>query len=151
MGHEASMVNGYSRAAYAANKYTGMSPERLVLAMFDGALRFIEQAVHAIEEKDIAKKGESISKAVAVVAELQSALNPQAGELTEQLEALYDYVLRTLAKANIESDPKQLSEARSLMLVLRDGWATMLEGEQPANAPAAPPREAARGLAKGYL
>jgi len=144
------MVNGYSRAAYAANKYTGMSPERLVLAMFDGALRFIEQAVLAIDRKDVAKKGESISKAVAIVAELQSALNPQAGELTEQLEALYDYVLRTLAKANIESDPKQLAEARGLLLVLREGWSEMLEGDAPADAPS-PAREAVRGLAKGYL
>lgn len=148
------MVNGYSRAAYAANKYTGMSPERLVLAMFDGALRFIEHAEAAIERKDVAEKGQAISKAVAVVAELQTALNPQAGELTEHLEALYDYVLRTLAKANIESDPKQLAEARGLLLVLRDGWAQMIEGVQATPAPAnssSPAVSAPRSAAKGYL
>ena len=145
------MVNGYSRAAYAANKYAGMSPERLVLAMFDGALRFVEQAEAAIERKAVAEKGEAIGKAVAVVAELQTALNPQAGELTEHLEALYDYVLRSLAKANIESDPKQLAEARGLLLVLRDGWAQMLESVQisvPATSSSAGP---GKSVAKGYL
>jgi flagellar protein FliS len=147
------MVNGYSRAAYAANKYAGMSPERLILAMFDGAIRFVEQAEAAIERKAVAEKGEAISKAVAVVAELQTALNPQAGELTEHLEALYDYVLRMLAKANIESDSKQLEEARGLLLVLRDGWAQMLESMQVTATAASAIGGAGspRSAAKGYL
>lgn len=144
-------MNGYSRA-YAANKYSGMSPERLVLAMFDGALRFIDQAKAAIDRSDVASKGEAIGKAVAVVAELQSALNPQAGELVEHLEALYDYVLRTLAKANIESDSAQLAEARGLLLVLRDGWAQLLDSIQtvPGSESATPGRTGA-SVAKGYI
>lgn len=147
-------MNGYSRA-YAANKYGGMSPERLVLAMFDGAIRFIESAAADIQGRDgttsVAAKGEHIGKAVAIVAELQSALNPQVGELVEHLEALYDYVLRTLAQANIKSDPKLLNEAKELLLVLREGWAQMLDSVQAEKA--APPTKAvaAGGGAKGYL
>jgi len=146
-------VNGYSRA-YAASKFNGMSPERLVLAMFDGALRSIDQARVAIDESDVAMKCESIGKALAIVAELQTALNPQAGELTEHLEALYDYVLRKLTQGNMESDPTQLAEARSLLLVLRDGWAQLLDGLQdPVAAPTgteAPTRSPSNAV-KGYL
>ncbi|NJK88356.1 MAG: flagellar export chaperone FliS [Myxococcales bacterium] len=144
-------MNGYSRA-YASNKYEGMSPERLILALYDGALRFMDQAKEAMLEQSVAKKGEAISKAVAIVAELQSSLNPTAGELVENLEALYDFVLRELAQANLHSDVKHLGEARKIIAMLRDGWSSMLDTQnRSAPSPDAAPFEPRKALVKGYL
>jgi flagellar protein FliS len=114
--------------AYATNQYLQMSPERLVLALFDGALTNMYRAEDAIHEGSVARKGEAISKAIAIVAELQASLNHDAGgELADRLEALYDYVIRGLVQVNIGGDVEKLEHLRGLISETREGWAGMME------------------------
>ena len=68
-----------------------------------------------------------MSKALAIVAELQAALNPEAGEFTERMLQLYDYVLTLISEGNVRNDPTKLDEAAGLLETVRSGWAEMIE------------------------
>ncbi len=112
---------------YTTNQYSGMSPARIVLAMFDGALRSMERAEIALMENDVKTRGESVSKAIAIVSELQNSLNMKDGrEIAENLHALYDYINRELIRFNISKDRKALDSCRDVVQKLRDGWNQML-------------------------
>jgi len=127
------------KSAYTNNQVEGYSPERLVLAMFDAALRNLGWAVDALGRGDLARKGEGISKTLAIVNELQASLNAEAGgELAERLSGLYGYVANCLVTANVENDAAKIEEARKLIQTVRDGWAEMLEQTAPANPASAP-------------
>ena len=128
------MISKFSQA-YTASQYTGMSPGRIILALYDGALTAIERARIAIADKKIAARGEAIGKAMRIVDELQCSLNKDAGELAERLDSLYTYVIRGLIQANLSADDAVLVEMAGLIAQLRDGWSEMLEeqarGEEP--------------------
>jgi len=114
--------------AYRQNQYEGMTPERITLALFDGALRFIEAAKTAISKGDQVRRGERIGRAMAVIGELQATLDlDQGGEVAINLMALYDYLMRTLLMANLHGEVERLQEVQVLLREVRDGWAEMVD------------------------
>ena len=114
--------------AYAANKYDGMSPERVVLALYDGAIRSMDLARDAIEENDQRVLGEQVSKAMAIISELQASLDKEkGGEIGDRLDDLYTYVMRGLLEANVSKDADRLVEVCSCIKTVRDGWAQMCD------------------------
>lgn len=101
------------------------SPHKLILMLFDGAIRATSQAALHIQNGNVAEKGRLISKAIAIIDEgLRAALNPEAGgELAQNLDALYEYCLHQLLQANIKNDTALLSEVGGLLAGLRETWA----------------------------
>lgn len=133
--------------AYAANKFEGMSPERIVLALYDGALTSMERAKTALAEEDQKTLGEQISKAMAIVGELQASLDKEkGGEISERLDALYGYVIRALLEANVKKDPDRIAEVQGHIRTVRDGWAQMVEQVAEARS-----KEAQSGSSTGYV
>jgi flagellar secretion chaperone FliS len=99
------------------------SPHRLIQMLMEGALEKIALAKGNMTNKNIADKGENISKAIAIIGGLQSSLNKQAGgELAENLSKLYDYMSRRLVDANLRNDASILDEVASLMTEIKMGW-----------------------------
>jgi flagellar protein FliS len=99
------------------------TPHRLVQMLMEGVLEKIALAKGNIARKEIAKKGENISKAITIVGGLHATLNKEAGgELSENLSNLYDYMSRQLVTANIRSDEGILDEIANLMLEVKAGW-----------------------------
>jgi flagellar protein FliS len=99
------------------------TPHRLVQMLMEGVLEKIALAKGNIARKEIAKKGENISKAITIVGGLQAALNREVGgDLSENLSNLYDYMTRRLIIANIRSDQNILDEVANLMLEVKAGW-----------------------------
>lgn len=126
--------------AYAANQYAGMSPGRIVLAMFEGALSALERARMALEKKEVAPRGEAIGKALAIIGELQSSLNMEkGGEIAERLFALYDYIFQELIRANLKADPVALENAMKIVRDLADAWEQMLGSMKAPSEEVAPP------------
>ena len=127
--------------AYASNKFEGMSPEAIVLALFDGALHAMDRARAAVEEDDRRVLGEQLSKAMAIIGELQASLDKErGGEISERLDALYGYVIRGLLEANVQSDGERIVEMHGHIKTVRDGWAEMVEQvAQAKSREAAPP------------
>jgi flagellar secretion chaperone FliS len=99
------------------------SPHRLIQMLFEGALERIAQAKGAMQQRQIARKGELIGKAINIVGGLQGSLNDrEGGELAAHLDGLYDYIIRRLVKANFDNDPEILDECGRLLSELKIGW-----------------------------
>jgi len=87
-------VESQSTAAFA-------SPHRLIQMLMDGALEKISRAKGYMEQKNIPKKGEFIGWAISIIEGLRVSLDfEKGGEISENLNALYDYMERRLAEAN---------------------------------------------------
>jgi flagellar protein FliS len=104
------------------------SPHRLIQMLFEGALERIAQAKGAMLQNQIARKGELIGKASAIVGGLQGSLNDkEGGELAANLDGLYDYIIRRLAKANYDNDSEILDECGRLLGELKTAWDAIAE------------------------
>ncbi len=115
-----------SHNAYTSNQYGSMSPERLILALLDAALTATTRASIAVEEGDVPGRGQAVSKALAIVGELQSSLDLDAGELAQNLFALYDYAQRELLSGNMNADAACFSNAERVLSEIHAGWDAML-------------------------
>jgi flagellar protein FliS len=121
-------------STYQQVQVTSRSPLELVVMLYDGALASLTKARDALQRRNLPEKAAATSRALAIVNELQSTLNLEAGgEVASRLDSLYTYISGRLVDSNLTRDPSPLDEAIKLLSVLRDGWA------QIANSPDAPP------------
>jgi len=99
------------------------SPHRLIQMLLEGSLERILKAKGHMKQNNIPKKGEQISSAIAIVEGLRNSLDmDKGGEISQNLDALYEYVLTVLLKANINNDPGLLDEAGRLLSEIKMGW-----------------------------
>lgn len=120
-----------------ASEVEGASPHRLVSMLFEGAIRQIAVAKGAIERKDQSTKGEAISKTIAIVGELEGSLkDKETNEVSGNLSRLYDYMIRTLTQANIESSADKLNEVANLIIEIKSGWDAIPEDQRNPPRPA---------------
>ncbi|BBP60827.1 flagellar export chaperone FliS [Pseudomonas sp. St316] len=99
------------------------SPHRLVQMLMEGGLDRIAQAKGAMERKDIANRGILISKAIGIVGGLREGLDLEnQAESVAELDALYAYMMKRLAEANVKADPKILDEVADLLRTVKEGW-----------------------------
>ena len=104
----------------------GADQRQLVLLMMQGVVERISVARGHMERGEAAPKGEQISKVINIIDTLRGCLNPEGGELSENLESLYDYMVRTLVTANASDDPEGLQEVSALMNEIKSGWEGMM-------------------------
>ena len=91
--------------------------------LLGGAVDRINAARGAIEKGDVARRGEMLGKTISILAQLQADLDMnQGGEIAQNLEALYDYMIRGLVDANRENDAKKLDEVQALLSEVKVGW-----------------------------
>ncbi len=101
----------------------GASPHRLVQMLMEGALERIALAKECIARNEVAMKGQNIGRAIDIVGGLQDSLNKEAGgEIAENLNNLYDYMIRRLLVANSQNDASVLDEVSNLVLEIKMGW-----------------------------
>ncbi|MNP41441.1 Flagellar protein FliS [compost metagenome] len=91
--------------------------------LMQGGLERIAQARGAIERQSIAEKGELIGKAISIINGLREPLYHEVGgELSRNLESLYEYMVMRLVEANRENDPAKLDEVAGLLREIKSGW-----------------------------
>ena len=99
------------------------SPPKLTAMLLGGAVDRINAARGAIEKGDVARRGEMLGKTISILAQLQADLDMSpGGEIAQNLEALYDYMIRCLVDANRENDAKKLDEVQALLSEVKAGW-----------------------------
>ena len=99
------------------------SPHRLIQMLLDGALSRILSAKGSIKQNNIAKKGEQIGSAISIVEGLKASLDfNQGGDISKNLDALYEYVNGLLLQANIKNDISLLDEAGKLLSEIKMAW-----------------------------
>ena len=144
---KANALNTYNQVAVQANA-TDASSHRLIQMLLEGALEKIATAKGHMARGQIAGKGRHIGWAISIVSGLRASLDmPAGGEIAQNLDALYDYMVRRLLHANINDDSVALDEVTGLLREVKSAWDAIPEHVQRAHAQgsaaAAPARAAA--------
>ena len=114
-------LNGYQ--SYQKNKYETASPHRLITMLYEGAIRFANQAIIHIENNDIAQKSIAIQKFQDIIFELISCLNFKEGkEISSNLLSLYNYVIELSTKSSVTKTTAPLQEAIQVITEIKDAW-----------------------------
>ncbi len=108
-------------ASYANNAIYTASKEELTLMLYEGALKFTNQAIAAIEAKDVARGSELIIRVEDIIREFQVTLDRKY-DISQNLDDLYDYMYRRLVEANMKKDVAILTEVRDMLREFRDMW-----------------------------
>ena len=110
-------------SAYQQTSIETESKGRIVVKLYDGAIRFLRKALEAINTGDFEQKGNLIIKARNIVLELSAALDMEAGgEIAQNLRSLYNFILHRLTIANIKCDKVAIEEVINLLANLNAGW-----------------------------
>lgn len=117
-------ANGYE--AYAKNKITMASPAELTLMLYDGAIKFCNIAVGAIENKDFAKANINIQKAERIIDEFRATLDFKY-EVAKDFDNVYKYLMQRLIQANMKKDTEILEEVLKHLRTMRDTWKEVME------------------------
>jgi flagellar protein FliS len=113
-------------STYRQTQVQSRTPLELVVMLYDGALKFLNQARDAIERDDIPARRDASTRALAIISELQSTLNmEQGGALAERLDALYGYVNACILQAAAENAVAPLDSATRVLAILRESWVTV--------------------------
>lgn len=108
---------------YKQNQVLTAPKKKLLVMLFDGAIKNLKLAELSIESKDIEKTNTYISKTQNILTELMSTLNFEAGgDIARNLYQLYEYMYNRLIRANIDKDKKAVIEVKNFMEELRDTW-----------------------------
>lgn len=108
-------------ATYTNSKIMTASPAELTLMLYDGAIKFCNIAIVAIEKKDIEKAHNNIIKVENILVEFRTTLDHKY-PVAQDFENVYVYLIRRLHEANIKKDAKILEEVLTHLRTMRDTW-----------------------------
>ena len=112
---------------YRHNEVATSSQGKLIIMMYEGALKFVTLAIEGIDSKDLSKKGKYINKTHDIINELSCALDmKKGGDVAQKLESLYQFILHQLTLANIKSDRKALESIVNVLTPLMEAWKELL-------------------------
>ena len=113
-----------SPAAYKQQSIMTAPPERLVVMLYDGAIRFFFQAAAAMREDALATATERLDRGEAIVDHLLQTLDMEkGGEIAQRLEGIYVFSKRLLMEARLERDADKIDLVRGYLTELREAWA----------------------------
>ncbi len=137
-------MNAYF-SQYQTNQVSTATPEQLLIMLYDGAIRFANQAKDAIDQKDPEDRNYYVNKTLAIIYEFSATLNHEVGgQIAADLASLYDFMVRQLNRANIKNDAASLDTVIGLLTDLRETWRQAIELNNRTR-PAAAQKDAAPG------
>ena len=114
-------MNGLN--AYEQTSVMTQNKGRLIVMLYDGAIKFLRRAIGDLQAGDMEGKGRNITKARDIIIELNTVLDMEAGgEVAGNLRGLYNFMNRHLNQANIKRDPRMLREVIALLEELNQSW-----------------------------
>ncbi|XXJ19212.1 flagellar export chaperone FliS [Desulfovibrio caledoniensis] len=113
--------------AYLATQIETTTQGELLLMLYEAAIKFLKRAKREIDNRDYAKKGIYISKAMAIIHELSESLNKEkGGDITPKLSQLYMFCTTQLVKANIRLDNRMVDDVIKILDGLRSAYAQIV-------------------------
>jgi len=113
--------NGVS--VYQQTSVNTQSKGRLIVMLYDGAVKFMRLAIKEIQAGNCEAKGRYLNKAQNIITELNTVLDMEAGgEIASNLRKLYLFMSRHLSQANIKQDVQMVREVIALMEELNKSW-----------------------------
>jgi len=108
---------------YQRVQVSGLNQKELIVMLYSGALKFINEGKNLILEKDINRTHEKLSKARDVFVHLLTTLNVEAGgELAEKLSSLYAYFIEKITMANVTKEIGELDDIIPLIQEIKESW-----------------------------
>jgi flagellar protein FliS len=129
-----SMNFAASPQAYRESAVLTAPPERLVVMLYDGARRFLQQAASAMRDGDVPTAHERLRRAERIVEHLLATLDMSQGDVSEKLESIYVFCLEQLAEGRMRQDAAQLDTVDRLLGELREAWAEIAASPVAATA-----------------
>ncbi|MEE9422546.1 MAG: flagellar export chaperone FliS [Gammaproteobacteria bacterium] len=122
-------LHQYSQTAVETSINTA-SPHRLVQMLMEGVQDKIRIARLQMERKELGEKAKSITCAISIVDGLRMSLDKEAGgDIAQNLDDIYDYMVRRLIDANLSNEPEILDEVMALMHQIKEAWDTIANVE----------------------
>jgi flagellar protein FliS len=113
---------------YKNTQIQSASREKLLLMMYEGAIKFTKMAITATEQKKVAERCVNIGRAFDIVLELNNTLDHKVGgEIASKLEQLYMFITEQYTKANITGQTEPLKAALKILENLYEGWKLAIE------------------------
>ena len=120
------MSNPYQK--YKQTQVVSAGREKLLLMMYEGAIKFTKLAIKAAEEKNVYDRCTNLGRAYDIVTELNNTLDHKVGgEISANLEQLYMFVTDQFTKANISGEPEPLKQGLKILETLYEGWKGAIE------------------------
>ena len=120
------MLNKQGYAAYANNRITTATPAELTLMLYEGAIKFCNIAVAAIEQKDVEKAHNNIVKVENIITEFQATLDHKY-PVAQDFDNVYSYLQERLLEANLKKDTEILEEILQHLRTMRDTWKEVMQ------------------------
>ncbi len=126
--------------AYKKASVNTLDQNKLIIMLYDGAIKNAKFAVQYMESGEIEKVHDSLIKTKNIVTELLATLNmEQGGEIAKNLKSLYSYIFSQLIEANMEKKSEPVLTVIDLLKELRGAWVQIKEKKKPeekkVNAP----------------
>ncbi|WP_130831353.1 flagellar export chaperone FliS [[Erwinia] mediterraneensis] len=116
-------VQAYAEVSLQS-QLSGATPHQLITLLFEGAHNALLRAKICIEQGKVAERGKLISKAINIIDNgLRSALDHEKGQpVAGELDRLYEYLSRTLLRANLHNDPALIDHVDELLMNIASAW-----------------------------
>ncbi len=111
---------------YQQTTVTTQNRGRLIVLLYDGAIKFLRQAVVNLAAKDFQAKGRNLRKAQDIILELNTVLDMEnGGEIASNLRSLYNFMNRHLTQANVKCDAEMIQDVIRILETLNQSWKTI--------------------------
>lgn len=112
-----------SHQQYKKTSISTANRGQILLLLYEGAINHLKKATLALEEKDLGKKGEHVSKAHAILNELLNTLDHEVGgKVAADLDGLYNFMIRQIIEGNVHNNPEPWKATIKLLETLLEGW-----------------------------
>lgn len=113
----------YNLQTYRELQLRTADPGTVLLMLYQGAIDALNQAIMHLSARDFAQKGSCLLRAHDIITQFVVSLDHKTGgEITQNLERLYGYMLDQILLGNVNNDPKALEAVASLLSTLKTGW-----------------------------
>lgn len=120
------MSYAQAAATYQRNAVMTASPEKLIKMLYEGAIKHLEKSRAGLGDESTSRSqevGMSLSKAMGIIGELRASLDHAVGgDISRNLDQLYEFVLDQLSQANLQRTPAGVNSALEVLRTLKEGW-----------------------------
>ncbi|MBU2549681.1 MAG: flagellar export chaperone FliS [Proteobacteria bacterium] len=116
-------MNAYGQKQYRHTQVTTVDKGRLIVLLYDGAIKFLKQARECSLSGDIEGKANNLNRSLDIIAELNQSLNMNdGGDLSKNLRRLYMFWSDHLIQGKIKKDVKFIDDVLEMMKSLNEAW-----------------------------
>jgi len=124
------MANDFEKGKmeYLRTKVLTASPEELHLMLYDGAIRFSEEAKSGLESGNLEQAHDALGRAQNIVLEMSSGLDHEVNpELCAKMSSLYNFIYRRLVEANLKREIPPIDDALKILNYQRETWVLLMQ------------------------